>query len=307
MPGPKDFYAKPQHRKEGVGLQAEMETQPISSQLANEQELVDDIPTLISYKAADKLKGRKALITGGDSGIGRAVALFYAKEGADVALSYLPVEEQDAKDTKELIEKEVGDKDIKCELIPMDICTEENCKKIIETAVEALGCIDILVNNAAYQMCYSDITDLTSDNIEKTFATNVFAPLYLVKHAVPHMKRGSSILFSTSVVAYRGSPNLVDYAATKAAMVGILRSLAIQLAPRGIRVNGVAPGPVWTPLQPISRSEEEMKEFAVKETLLGRVAQPSEIAPSYVFLACNESSQFTGQVLHPNGGDIVGA
>jgi NAD(P)-dependent dehydrogenase (short-subunit alcohol dehydrogenase family) len=314
MPGPKDFPKEPiQHNKEGVGLQCEMVGQPITGELADEKHLVKGTPGLAPYRAAEKLKGYRALITGGDSGIGRSVALFYAKEGADVALSYLPIEEQDAKDTRDLIFKEVGErkkedsKGVKCKLIPMDIQSEENCKKIIEKTVKALGGIDILVNNAAYQMCCDKIEDLTGENIEKTFRTNVFAPLFLVKYAVPHMSEGSSIVFSTSVVAYQGNSKLVDYTASKSAMVGIVRSLALQLASRKIRVNGVAPGPVWTPLQPISRTQENMEEFTRLEPLLGRVAEPSEIAPSYVFLASREASQFTGQVLHPNGGSIVGS
>jgi len=309
MPGPDEFPAEhTQDRKEGVGLQHEMDAQPISTQLADESNLVDGMPALISYKASNKLEGRKALITGGDSGIGRSIAIFFAKEGADVAISYLPVEEKDAKDTQDMIAKETGKEGKRvCELIPLDIQSEENCKHIIEKTVKLLGGIDLLVNNAAYQMSCDSIEDLKAEQIEKTFQTNVFAPLYLVKHAVPHMPKGSSILFSTSVVAYKGNPQFIDYAATKSAMVGIVRSLAIQLAPRGIRVNGIAPGPVWTPLQPISRSPEDMEEFGKKKTLLGRVAQPSEIAPSYVFLASNEASQFSGQVLHPNGGWIVGS
>jgi NAD(P)-dependent dehydrogenase (short-subunit alcohol dehydrogenase family) len=313
MPGPGEFPAETQKRKEGVGLQREMQSQPITEQIAEERELVDNLPTLTDYRASGRLAGRRALITGGDSGIGRAIALFYAKEGAHVSISYLPVEQKDAEDTLRLIEKHVGIRTKKdaegccCKLIPLDIQSEENCKKIIKKSVKAMGGLDILVNNAAYQMLCPSIEELSADQIEKTFRTNVFAPLYLVKHALPHMSKGSSILFSTSVVAYKGSPELVDYTATKAAMIGIIRSLARQLAPRGIRVNGVAPGPVWTPLQPISRSKENMEGFGKKKPLIGRIGQPSEIAPSYVFLASNDSSQYTGQVLHPNSGCIVGS
>jgi len=315
MPGPGEFPAETQSRKEGVGLQCEMKAQPVSSEIAKESHLVQDMPALAQYKPSGKLKGRKALITGGDSGIGRAVALFFAKEGADVCIGFLPVEQQDAEDTRDLLAKEVGLKKNKedggegclCELLAMDIQSEENCKKLIERTVQALGGIDLLVNNAAFQMVCENIEEIDAQQVEKTFRTNVFAPIFLVKHAVPHMHEGSSIIFSTSVVAYKGNPNLIDYASTKAAMVGLVRSLALQLAKRNIRVNGVAPGPVWTPLQPISRTEQDMEKFGKKKPLLGRVSQPSEIASSYVFLASNDASQYTGQVLHPNAGYIVGS
>lgn len=305
MPKPGEIKPEIQRRKEGVGLQHEMESQPISTKIAQEMQQVDEAPTLASYKAAGKLEGRKALITGGDSGIGRSVALFYAKEGADVAIGYLPVEQKDAEDTRKLIEQE--NLPVKCSLIPMDIQSEENCQKLVQKTIDELGGLDLLVSNAAYQMCCQDITELSAEQLEKTFKTNIFAAIYLAKHSVPHMKSGSSIIFSTSVVAFKGNPKLVDYVCTKSALVGLTRSLAIQLAPKGIRVNAVAPGPVWTPLQPISRSQENMEHFTKKKPLVGRIGQPSEIAPSYVFLASGEGSQYTGQVLHPNGGYIVGS
>jgi len=300
MPGPGEFPAETQKNDAEVGLQHKMKKQPISSKISDGG---DD--HLISYKPADKLKGRRALITGGDSGIGRSVALFYAKEGADVAIAYLPAEQKDAEDTLSLIREEVG-AETKCELFSIDIQSEKNCKKLISDTVEKLGGIDILVNNAAYQMNSDNIEDLSGEQLERTFRTNVFAPFFLTKYAVPHMDKGSSIIFSTSVVAYRGSKTFVDYAASKAAMVGMIRSLAQQLSDKAIRVNGVAPGPVWTPLQPISRTAESMQKFGDTDSnLVGRIAQPSEMAPSYVFLASNDSTQFTGQVLHPNSGEIL--
>jgi len=258
---------------------------------------------LTEYRAAGKLQGRKALITGGDSGIGRSVALFYAKEGADVAINYLPVEQKDAEETQRLVEKEGR----KCVLIPEDLRSEANCKRIIEKTVAELGDIDVIVSNAAYQMCQADLMQLTEEQVEKTFKTNVFPTIYLAKHALLHFRKGSSIILTTSVVAYQGSSQLIDYSSSKAAQVGLIRSLSGMLAPKGIRVNGIAPGPVWTPLQPISRDEESMKHFANKKPPLGRVAQPSEIAPAYVWLASSEASMFTGQVLHPNGGYVVNA
>eukprot|EP01127_Copromyxa_protea_P009617 TRINITY_DN2280_c0_g1_i2.p1 TRINITY_DN2280_c0_g1~~TRINITY_DN2280_c0_g1_i2.p1 ORF type:complete len:340 (+),score=57.59 TRINITY_DN2280_c0_g1_i2:1693-2712(+) len=319
MPAPGEFPPETQRREEGVGLQTEMAAQPVSSFTSKESHMVNEMPALGDYKPSGRLQGRKALITGGDSGIGRSVALFFAKEGADVAIAYLPVEQQDAEDTRKLISQEVGlrskeetkkagaDTGALCELLPIDLQTEESCKEIIDKTVSQLGGIDLLVNNAAFQMTCENVEELSAGQVEKTFRVNVFAPIYLVKHAVPHMKEGGSILFSTSVVAYKGNSHLVDYAATKSAMVGLVRSLAMQLAPRGIRVNGVAPGPVWTPLQPISRTEEDMEKFGEKKPTLGRIAQPSEIAPSYVFLASNDANQYTGQVLHPNCGCIVGS
>lgn len=230
MPAPGEFPAETQERKEGVGLQHEMKAQPISSEIVKESELIENMPVLAPYKASGKLQGRRALITGGDSGIGRAIALFFAKEGADVAIGYLPVEQQDAEDTCNLIDKEVGlrskEKEGKkkgkreteeclrkegegalCELIPIDIQTEENCKKLVEMTVKKLGGIDLLINNASYQMTCENVEEMKAEQVEKTFRTNVFAPIYLIKHAVPHMKEGSSIIFSTSVVAYQGTSN----------------------------------------------------------------------------------------------------
>jgi NAD(P)-dependent dehydrogenase (short-subunit alcohol dehydrogenase family) len=301
MPGPTEFPSNVQNRPEGVGLQQEMLAKPITTQIANETSFEEGYPTLADYKGSAKLQGRKALITGGDSGIGRSVAVLFAKEGADIAINFLPVEQKDAEETQRLVKHESR----QCHLIPLDLKTEENCKSIVDTAVNQLGGIDLLVSNAAYQMVQESVEFLTEEQVDRTFRTNVYPAIFLSKHALPHLRKGSSIIITTSVVAYQGNHKLIDYASTKAALVGLIRSLAAQLAPKGIRVNGVAPGPVWTPLQPISRSEEDLKEFGKKKPPLGRIAQPSEIAPSYVFLASGEASQYTGQVLHPNGGYII--
>jgi NAD(P)-dependent dehydrogenase (short-subunit alcohol dehydrogenase family) len=302
MPGPGDFGAEPpQRRPEGVGLQHEMKAKPISDQIANEAQFQDEFPVLDEYTPANKLRGRKALITGGDSGIGRAVAVFYAKEGADVAINYLPIEQKDAEETKQLVEKEGR----KCHLIPLDIQSEAHCKEIIDSTISALGGIDIIVSNAAYQILQEDLQHLSEEQVERTFRTNVFPSIFLTKHAMPHFRKGSNVIITTSVVAYKGHEQLIDYASSKAAQVGLIRSLSQMLAPKGIRVNGVAPGPVWTPLQPIGRTAEDMVEFGNSKPPLGRAAQPSEMAPTYVFLASSEASQFTGQVLHPNGGYVI--
>ncbi len=308
IPGPGDIPTQTQisDQWERPGLQDEMKIPPISSHLPNESESLNsnEMPPLAEYVAADKLKGKRALITGGDSGIGRAVAILFAKEGAHVAINYLAVEETDAVEVKLEIDK-LGRK---CVLVPGDITSEKSCKEIVKKTVDNLGGLDILVNNAAEQHIVESIEDITQSQIESTFKTNIFSMFYLTKFSLPHMSHGSKIINTTSVVAYRGSSSLLDYGATKGAIVSFTRCLAQNLASRGIRVNAVAPGPVYTPLQPISRDEENMKKFLNQSSnLTGRVAQPSEIATSYVFLASNDSSQFTGQVLHPNGGEIYNA
>lgn len=279
------------------GIQAEMTPEPVTALMETETKLEP-------YRAAGKLQGKVAIITGGDSGIGRSVAVMFAKEGADVAIVYLPKEEEDALATKRDVEKEGR----KCLCIAKDVRTEENCKAIVDEVRERFNKINILVNNAAVQYMQSKIEDITAEQLEKTFSTNIFHMFYMVKHAIPHMHRGDTIVNSTSVVAYKGSPHLLDYSATKGAITAFTRSLALQLAPRGIRVNGVAPGPIWTPLQPVSRTEENIEKLT-KEMVppLGRVGQPAECGAAYVFLASADSSYFTGQVLHPNGGMIVNA
>lgn len=253
------------------------------------------------YKPAGKLLGKAALITGGDSGIGRAVAIAFAKEGADVAIVYLD-EHKDANETKRMVEKEGR----KCIIIPGDIGDEQFCKDAVERAAKQLGRLDILVNNAAEQHPQPDITRISAYQLERTFRTNIFAQFFMTKAAMPHLKEGSTIINTTSVTAYRGSGQLIDYASTKGAIVAFTRSLAESLAEKKIRVNGVAPGPVWTPLIPSTFPPDKVAKFG-SDVPLGRAGEPAEIAPSYVFLACEDSSYMTGQVLHPNGGEIVNA
>ena len=254
---------------------------------------------MAGYRAAGKLAGKNALITGGDSGIGRAVAIAFAKEGADVVINYLD-EEKDAQETKRLIEKEGR----KCVAIAGDIGEESFCQELVEQTVRELGGLDILVNNAAEQHPKESIEQITAEQLERTFRTNIFAMFYLTKAALPHLKEGSTIINTTSVTAYRGSKELVDYASTKGAIVAFTRSLSEQLAKKNIRVNAVAPGPIWTPLIPSTFPAEKVEKFG-SDVPLGRVGQPDEVAPSYVFLASSDSSYMTGQVLHPNGGEVI--
>ena len=252
------------------------------------------------YRGAGKLEGQVALITGGDSGIGRAVAIGFAKEGADVAIVYLD-EHEDAESTKALVEEEGR----RCIRVAGDVGDEAFCKDAVDRAVEAFGRLDLLVNNAGEQHPQDRLEDITSAQMERTFRTNIFAMFHLTKAALAHMRPGAAIINSTSVTAYRGSPHLIDYAATKGAIVAFTRSLAENLKERRIRVNAVAPGPVWTPLIPASFDADHVGQFGEK-TFLGRPAEPDEIAPSYIFLASNDGICMTGQVLHPNGGEIIG-
>lgn len=266
-----------------------------------EKEMVPKPATEPRYKGADKLKGKVALVTGGDSGIGRAVARAFAREGADVAISYLN-EHEDAAETKKMVEQEGA----KCITISGDIGDEDFCKEVVERTVKELGRLDILVNNAAEQHEQKSIEDISAEQLEKTFRTNIFAMFYFAKAAVKHLRPGSAIINTTSIVAFRGKETLMDYAATKGAILAFTRSLAQQLGEKGIRVNGVAPGPIWTPLIPASFDPKHVEEFGT-QTLMKRAGQPNEVAPAYVFLACDDSSYMTGQTLHPNGGEIVGS
>ncbi|WP_128548336.1 SDR family oxidoreductase [Larkinella soli] len=251
-----------------------------------------------SYKGSGRLQGRKALITGGDSGMGRAAAIAYAREGADVAINYLPAEEPDAKEVIELIRKE-GRKAV---AIPGDIREEAFCKRLVDEAVKGLGGLDILVSNAARQQTRQSILEVSSEDFDATMKTNIYAPFWIIKAALPHMPPGSVIIGTTSEQAYDPSPNLYDYAQTKAATTNFVKSLAKQLAPKGIRVNGVAPGPIWTPLQPSGgATAEKLKNFG-GDTPLGRPGQPVELASIYVQLAASDGSYATGQVYGAAGG-----
>ena len=252
------------------------------------------------YKAAGKLQGKAAIVTGGDSGIGRSVAVMFAKEGADVTVLYLE-EQADAEETKRLIE-EAGRQ---CLLMPGDIRDSEFCARAVREAVEHMdGRLDILVNNAAEQHVQQRFEDITDDQLRRTFETNIFAQFYMTRASLKHMGKGSAIINSTSVTAYRGNPSLIDYSSTKGAIVAFTRSLALSLVDRGIRVNGVAPGPIWTPLIPATFPEEKVETFGA-DSPMGRSGEPDEVAPCYVFLASDDSSYMTGQVLHPNGGWII--
>ncbi|KAK3299821.1 uncharacterized protein B0H64DRAFT_379227 [Chaetomium fimeti] len=268
------------------GLEKKMEPSSESTKLEGAGQAYE-------YLAAGKLKGCKALITGGDSGIGRAIAVLYAREGADVSIVYLPEEQPDAEDTKKMVEKEGR----QCLLIAGDLMDHRRCKEAIQKHVDAFGIIHVLVNNASKQMMCEDFAEIDLDNVESTFRSNILQMFAMSKYALPHMKKGGSIINTTSTIAFRGTSSMVDYAATKGAIVSFTRSLALNLMPKGIRVNAVAPGPVHTPLQPSSRPAEQMAEFGTKSGI-GRVGQPSEIAPSFVFLASKDAELYYGQVLH---------
>lgn len=251
------------------------------------------------YEGSHKLRDKVAIVTGGDSGIGRAVAVAFAKEDADVVVAYLD-EHEDAEKTRSIIE-DIGRK---CLVVAGDISDEAFCQHLIRTTMENFGHIDVLVNNAAQQYPQEHLEDIGQAQLEKTFRTNIFSMFYTVKAALPYLKEGARIINTASVTAYRGSQHLLDYSASKGAIISFTRSLSQQLVEKGIHVNAVAPGPVWTPLIAATFEPEEVKTFG-SQVPLGRPGQPSEIAPAYVFLASRDSSYMTGQVLHPNGGEII--
>ncbi len=277
----------PQHQEQQPGRESDMTPKPKA-----------DDP---QYRGSGKLQDKVALITGSDSGIGRAVAIAFAKEGADLAILYLN-EHDDAKETKRLVEEQ-GRRAV---AIAGDIGDEAFCQQAVQQTVDEFGKLDILVNNAAEQHPQQSIEDISAQQLERTFRTNIFGMFFMTKAAMKHLKEGSAIVNTTSVTAYKGSPQLLDYSSTKGAIVAFTRSLSKGLVEKGIRVNAVAPGPVWTPLIPSTFPEDKVANFG-KQVPMGRAGQPEEIAPSYVFLASDDSSYISGQVLHPNGGDVVNA
>jgi NAD(P)-dependent dehydrogenase (short-subunit alcohol dehydrogenase family) len=275
----------PQHQDHQPGIIDEMNPQPIHTDQ--------------NYKGSGKLDGKIALITGGDSGIGRSVAWYFAREGAHVAISYLD-EHEDANKTKELVEAE----GVQCMLLSGDIGSSTFCEDIIKKVISQFGKLDILVNNAAEQHPQAGLEDISDEQLERTFKTNVFSMFYLTKAALPHLKKGASIINTASITAYKGNKDLLDYSSTKGAIVSFTRSLAENIASKGIRVNGVAPGPIWTPLIPSTFSADKVSQFGAN-TPMGRAGQPFELAPAYVYLASNDSTYVSGQMIHVNGGAVV--
>ncbi|WP_333809232.1 SDR family oxidoreductase [Flavobacterium sp.] len=269
-------------------------------ELPGDEYKMKPLPEIIrdNYKGSDKLKGKVAFISGGDSGIGRSVAVHFAREGADIAIAYLE-EDKDAKETKKLIEEEGQ----RCLILKTDLSNPENCKDAIEKCIKEFSTINVLVNNLAVQFPKDKIENITIEELHTTFETNIYSFFYLTQAALAYMKSFDCIINTSSVTAYRGSEHLLDYASTKGAIVSFTRALSSMLIKRKIRVNGVAPGPIWTPLIPASF--DKVSDFG-KDTPMGRAGQPSEVAPAYVFLASDDSSYITGQFIHINGGEIVG-
>jgi NAD(P)-dependent dehydrogenase (short-subunit alcohol dehydrogenase family) len=274
-----------EHLKEQPGRQNKMRQKPVSDQPYR--------------RGSGKLDGKVAIITGGDSGIGRAVAILFAKEGADIAVVYLN-EHEDARKTEELVRDQGG----RCLLIAGDVGDEKFCQKAVDKTVKEFGKLNILVNNAAEQHPQKAITDISARQLEQTFRTNIFSMFYMTKAAMKYLKKGASIINTASITAYKGNPTLLDYSSTKGAIVAFTRSLSQNLAAKSIRVNAVAPGPIWTPLIPSTFPPKRVKEFG-KDVPLGRPGQPEELAPAYVYLASDDSSYVTGQTIHVNGGSVV--
>ncbi|HZO87922.1 MAG TPA: SDR family oxidoreductase [Chthonomonadaceae bacterium] len=277
----------PQHQERQPGIQAEMQPRPL-----------EDDP---EYRAAGKLMDKVAIVTGGDSGIGRAVAIAFAKEGADVAVVYLN-EHQDAEEARRKVEQYGR----RCITIAGDVGDENFCRQAVERTVQEFGHLDVLVNNAAEQYVTRGLEEISAEQLELTFRSNIFGYFFMAKAALPHLKQGAAIVNTASIQAFKPSPKLMDYAATKGAIVNFTKSLAEELTPKGIRVNAVAPGPVWTPLIPSSFPPEHVSKFG-QDTPMKRAAQPAEMAPAYVFLACRDSSYVSGAVIMETGGEIAGA
>lgn len=281
-----DTPQPPQTQSHQPGVEAQMTPRPQSA--------------MERWRGSGKLTGKVAVITGGDSGIGRAVAIGFAKEGADVVILYLD-ETEDALDTKRRVEAEGR----RCIAIAGDIGDPKFCQDTVKQVIETFGHLDILVNNAAEQHICEDFAEIPTEQVERTFRTNIFGQMWMTKAALPHLKMGDAIINTTSITAYQGNPQLIDYASTKGAIVAFTRSLAKSLEEKGIRVNAVAPGPIWTPLIPASFPAEKTAQHGAQAPM-GRAGQPDEVAPSYIFLASNlDSSYISGQVLHPNGGTVV--
>jgi NAD(P)-dependent dehydrogenase (short-subunit alcohol dehydrogenase family) len=285
MPDEDQEHLQPPQRQSQPGIEQEMTPEP------------DPGPR---QHWSGKLAGKVALITGGDSGIGRAVAVLFARESADVAIGHLAEEDTDANQTVKLVEAEGR----RCLTLPGDVGDEAFCQEAVARTVRELGRLDVLVNNAAEQHTTDSISELSAEQLERTFRTNIFAMFFLTKAALPHLGEGSAIVNTTSVTAYQGNPSLLDYSSTKGAIVAFTRSLSQQLIDKGIRVNAVAPGPIWTPLIPATMPEEKVASFG-KDVPMGRPGQPEEVAPCYLFLASDDASYMAGQVLHPNGGNVV--
>lgn len=287
---PMEMYPKPPFKRqeqEWPGLASKMDPKPDHGEK--------------SYRGSGKLTGRKALLTGGDSGIGRAAAIAFAREGADVAINYLPFEESDAREVIDLIKAE-GRKAV---AIPGDIRDEEFCKQLVQQAVTQLGGLDILVNNAARQVSQESIADISNQQFDDTFKTNVYAMFWITKAAIPHLPAGAAVINTSSIQAYEPSENLLDYAQTKACIVAFTKSLSKQLIKKGVRVNAVAPGPIWTPLQPSGGQPPEKVESFGQQSIFGRPGQPVELAATYVLLASQEASYITGEVYGITGGKGV--